>query len=417
MRRDPLTRYLAGHALTSPWSIEGCREPHNAGCVVIPALGESLRLFATLDSLARNPQQLRAEFLVLVVVNHRQDAPKPEKEDNLETLERLRAGGFPLRLALVDAAGPGLELPAKTGGVGLARRIGMDLALPLVAPDGILVCLDADTLVEPGYLAALSAHFRASREGGAVLPFCHQRGESAGEERAITLYELFLRHYVLGLERAGSPYAFHCVGSAMACTRGAYLKLGGMTTRSAGEDFYFLQQLKRTSGIAQVSGTVVHPAARSSHRVPFGTGKSIARILSEGEESQSFYRADCFRILGQWLGMVESGLKLTGGELLAAARLEHPGLAGYLEQAGFAPVWERLGRNAATPAALKVAFHGWFDALKTVRLIHHLSQSYPRCRAAEALPGLFQFCGVAPAQGELAQLHLLRGRQNRPHSN
>jgi hypothetical protein len=317
----------------------------------------------------------------------------------------------------VDAASPGLELPAKTGGVGLARRIGMDLALPLLPPDGIMVCLDADTLVEPGYLPAISEHFRTHREGGAVIPFRHQSGESGGEERAITLYELFLRHYVLGLQRAGSPYAFHCVGSAMACSAAAYLKMGGMNARSAGEDFYFLQQLQRTSGIAQVAGTTVHPAARSSHRVPFGTGKSIARILEQGEQSQSFYRTDCFRILGEWLAVVEEGTALSGGELLAAGARLDPELASYLELAGFPEVWERLSRNAGAPEALKVAFHGWFDALKTVRLIHHLSQSYPRCQADESLPELFRFCGVAPAQGELAQLNLLRAMQNRSHNN
>jgi hypothetical protein len=413
MSRDPLARYLAGRAITSPWRIEGGRGSDNAGCIVIPALGESQRLFATLRSLAENPQQLLSGFLVVVVVNHREDAPEAEKQDNRETLSRLRLAGIPLRLALVDAASGGLELPAKTGGVGLARRIGMDLALPLLPPGGIMACLDADTLVEPGYLQALSDHFRSSRAGGAVIPFCHQRGETPGEERAITLYELFLRHYVLGLTQAGSPYAFHCIGSAMACTASAYLKMGGMNGRSAGEDFYFLQQLKRTSGIAQVGGTTVHPSARSSHRVPFGTGKSISRILERGEESQTFYRADCFRILGEWLGIVEEGAALSAGELLAASAGVAPELAAFLGQTGFAQVWERLGENSGGPQRLKVAFHGWFDALKTVRLIHHLSHSYPRCRPDESLPALFRLCGVPPAQGEWAQLQELRAMQNR----
>ena len=417
MSRDPLARYLAGRAITSPWKLEVPPAKPWSGCVVIPALGESQRLFATLDSLAANPLQLLDDHLVVIVVNHREDAQQAEKDDNRETLRRLRLGGIPLNLALVDAASPGLELPVKTGGVGLARRIGMDLVLPLLAPGGIMVCLDADTLVEPGYLPAISNHFSANREGGAVIPFSHQLGETPGEERAITLYELFLRHYVLGLGQAGSPYAFHCVGSAMACTAAAYLKMGGMSARCAGEDFYFLQQLQRTSGIAQVAGTVVHPAARSSHRVPFGTGKSISRILEQGEESQSFYRADCFRILGEWLGLVRQGTALSGEELLAASAEIDPELACYLEQSGFAPVWERLGLNCASPEALTTAFHGWFDALKTVRLVHHLSLSYPRCRADLALPELFEFCGTPAAEGELAQLNLLRAMQNGPHSN
>jgi hypothetical protein len=410
--RDPLASYLEKRAITAPWRLEGEPASGFAGAVVIPALGESQRLFATLESLAANPPHLLERFLVAVVVNHREDASQLEKSDNAETLARLRYLDTPLRLCLVDAAGAGLELPEKTGGVGLARRIGLDLVLPRLAASGVMVCLDADTLVEPCYLQAISDHFASSRAGGAVIPFCHQQGSSPAEERAITLYELYLRHYVLGLENAGSPYAFHCVGSAMACTVKAYLKMGGMNSRCAGEDFYFLQQLQRTAGIAQLSDTVVRPSARSSHRVPFGTGKSISRIIAEGEESQTFYKVDCFRILGQWLSLVANGASLSALELLAASAAIDPQLAAFLSQAGFERVWERLRENSSGPGGLSVAFHGWFDALKTVRLVHHLSLSYPRGPACESLPPLLEFCGVPPRQGDLAHLQLLRGLQN-----
>ncbi|OGU04574.1 MAG: hypothetical protein A2075_10485 [Geobacteraceae bacterium GWC2_58_44] len=412
MKKEQLASYLAGRGITSPWRLEG--EPGHGfdGCVVIPALGESERLFGTLASLAANPARLLARFLVVVVVNHREDAPETEKRDNAETLARLKLLETPLRLAFVDAASDGVELGAKTGGVGLARRIGMDLALPRLEGNGIMVCLDADTLVEPDYLQAITSHFKNCGAGGAVIPFCHQQGATPAEERAILLYELFLRHYVLGLTQAGSPYGFHCVGSAMACTARAYLKMGGMNSRRAGEDFYFLQQLQRTAGIAQISGTTVRPSARSSHRVPFGTGKSISRILAEGEESQTFYRIECFRILGQWLSLVEREAALSAQELLAAGAALHPQLAAYLSQAGFERVWERLRENSKGPDGLRSAFHGWFDALKTVRLVHHLSLSYPRCRAGESIPALLQFCGAAPAHGESAQLQMLRAMQN-----
>jgi hypothetical protein len=345
-------------------------------------------------------------------VNHREDASEAEKDDNAKTLARLRLSHTRLRLAFVDAASDGLELGAKTGGVGLARRIGLDLALPRLSKNGIMVCLDADTLVEPGYLQAISNHFANCNAGGAVIPFCHQRGATEIEHRAITLYELFLRHYVLGLQQAGSPYAFHSVGSAMACTAQAYLKMGGMNSRRAGEDFYFLQQLQRTAGIAQLGGTTVHPSARSSHRVPFGTGKSISRILAEGEESQTFYRFDCFRILREWLSLVDRGTERSAQELLAASAKIDPQLACYLSQAGFEQVWERLRSNANGPDGLRSAFHVWFDGLKTIRLVHHLSLSYPRCLAGESLPELLQFCEVTAPEGESAQLKLLRLMQN-----
>ncbi|MBJ6723186.1 glycosyltransferase family 2 protein [Geomesophilobacter sediminis] len=406
-----LTKYVATRSVKGPWSIERCTGTGFAGAVVIPALSESERLFGTLDSLAANPPEMLERFLVLVVVNHREDATPQQKEDNRMTLERLRSWESPMNLAFIDAATPDRELPSRTGGVGLARKIGLDLALPRLAADGILICLDADTLVGPDYLRAISAHFTTSRCGGAVIPFRHQRGASEHEERAITLYELYLRHYVLGLDYAGSPYAFHTVGSAMACTARAYLRMGGMNSRCAGEDFYFLQQLKRTAGIEQVQGCTVHPAARSSWRVPFGTGKSIARLLAEGEDAVSFYRVECYEILKRWLEVAGQGLGQDGDALLEQAKEIHPMLGDYLADAGFPTVWDRLAANSKGADALTAAFHVWFDSLKTVRLIHHLSAALPRCRPEESVPHLLAKYGVDAPETESAQLEVLRHLQ------
>jgi hypothetical protein len=410
-----VTKYLQTRAIQGPWRIEGCADDSFAGAVVIPALAESERLFATLRSLAANPPEVLARFLVLVVVNHRQDAPAADKADNYRTLARLTsqaAALSSLRLAWVDAASPELELPNKGGGVGLARKIGLDLALTRLdhgtAPS-LLVCLDADTLVEPSYLPALVRHFRKSTAGGSAIPFRHQPGESPEEQLAIDRYELFLRHYVLGLRLARSPYAFHTVGSAMACTTAAYARSGGMNTRMAGEDFYFLQHVSRTAGVAPVTGTLVYPSPRPSHRVPFGTGRSVSRWLGGDDGAITFYQPDCFRILGQWLELVRTGLDTSTGELMAGARQVSPHLAEYLEEGRFTENWQGLRRNHPVPHRRLVAFHGWFDGLRTMKLIHHLSaRELPRCSPEEALPGLLRLAGAEPVAGTAAQLALLR---------
>jgi hypothetical protein len=415
VKRSPVAAYLQTRAIQGPWRIAGCGKDGFVGAVVIPALSESERLFATLASLAANPPEFLARFLVLVVVNHREDAPAADKDDNYRSLARLAAAAptLPsLRLAWIDAASPGLELSNKGGGVGLARKIGLDLALTRLdhgtAPS-LLVCLDADTLVEPSYLPALVSHFRESTAGGAAIPFCHQPGESPEEQLAIDRYELFLRHYVLGLRLARSPYAFHTVGSAMACTTAAYARSGGMNTRTAGEDFYFLQHVSRTAGIAPVTGTVVYPSPRPSHRVPFGTGRSVSRWLGGDDGAITFYHPDCFRILGSWLELVRTGLDTPAGELMAGAREISPHLAGYLEDGRFAEVWQGLRRNHPVPHRLLAAFHGWFDGLRTMKLIHHLSaRELPRCSPAEALPGLLLMAEADPVAGIGAQLALLR---------
>ncbi len=413
-----ITAYLSSRGVKGPWRMAG--DPGNgfSGAVVIPALAESARLLHTLRSLAENPPDALCRFLVLVVVNHREDASEEDKDDNLKTLELLSSAGreFPcLRLAWVDAASPGLELPRGKGGVGLARKIGFDLALPLLDPacaKPLLVALDADTLVQPDYLPAIIDHFNAAPEGGAVIPFRHQEGKTGMERDAITRYELFLRSYVLGLSLAGSPYAFHTVGSAMACTAGSYVRMGGMNTRVAAEDFYFLQHLKKTSGVSRVAGTCVHPSARASHRVPFGTGRSVSRMLSGEHGAVLFYHIDCFRILSAWLSLAESSLHATGARIRDDAREISPCLGDYLDSARFPETWEKLQRNAAGQDALRTAFHEWFDGLRTMKLVHLLSDGpLPRGNPEELLPPCLGWAGLSPIASPEEQLALLRSIQ------
>jgi len=393
--------YQTRHGVTGPWRIEGHvgRAFHTA--VVIPALTEHDNLPATLETLSANPAGLLEQTLILVVVNQRSDADDAEKDDNLATLAELP--GWKQRFGLeslhwVDAASPGRELPPKQG-VGLARKIGLDLALPHLdhrEGDPPLICLDADTLVQPDYLAAIATHFSISNAGGAAIPYRHRPAADPAGQAAIDRYELFLRVYVLGLELAGSPYAFHTVGSAMACTSSAYCAAGGMNRRLAGEDFYFLQQVHKTSGVASLTGTIVHPSPRSSRRVPFGTGRAVGDQLADGEGRLLFYQPVLFDILGEWLKCVTEYGAADGSMLLRRAGDISGQLREYLEQAGFRQAWDNLLRNNRDEKRLMASFHSWFDAFRTMRLMHHMTDNgHPRISPEQAVPPLLQRAGLA----------------------
>src|SRR5260370_15593309 len=123
-----------------------------------------------------------------------------------------------------------------------------------------------------------------------IYPFWH-RCESPPElADGMDRYELFLRSYVLGLADAGSPYAFHTLGSTVAVHTLAYAKVRGFPRRAAGEDFYLLNKLAKVGSIAQLDGAPLIIRGRRSHRLPFGTGAALNHILPgapPGDRSQT----------------------------------------------------------------------------------------------------------------------------------
>jgi hypothetical protein len=412
-----IATYLRKRAVLEPWRITGSPGQLFRAAVVIPALAEYANLRHTLQTLASNPPELLAQTLILVVVNQRCDASPAERADNLATLGALTHWKRDLgleHLHWVDAASSGIELPAKQG-VGLARKIGLDLALTRLdfsAGDPLLICLDADTLVQPDYLGAITTHFAVCNAGGAAIPFCHRPAGDRPGQAAIDRYELFLRVYVLGMELAGSPYAFHTVGSAMACRASAYTASGGMNRRQAGEDFYFLQQLHKTSAVAALSGTIVHPSPRSSHRVPFGTGRAVGDMLAPEGGELLFYQPQLFGIVGQWLMCVAEHGGADGYRLLERAGEISPHLQTYLEAAGFREAWDNLIRNNRDDQRLMGSFHGWFDAFRTMKLMHHLTDcAYPRIPAEKAVPALLARAGLAGHADLGGLIECMRGLQ------
>lgn len=349
--------------------------------VVIPASGELLYLPATLAALALNPPAILAETLVLAVVNNAAGASPERKEDNFQMLRLLRQRAIPgqekLRLYWIDAAAEGRELQH---GVGDARKTGMDAVLPFLdwAADPLILCLDADTLVEPGYLAAFKAAFAAHPEAaGAVMRFVHQTGTDAAEEAAIRAYENYMEHYVRMLSDAGCPYAYHAMGSAMACRASAYLRAGGMKPRNAGEDFYFLQSLRKLGTVIPVDASTVHPSARPSDRVPFGTGATV-RKLTAGNR-QYCHHADIFAMLKVLYRTVDTA----DVEILRALPLRFqetlpdPGII-FLQESGFGAAWAKITANTpATTGHLLAAFHTWFDAFRVMKFVHFCEERFP----------------------------------------
>lgn len=269
--------------------------------VVIPAYNERHSLPQCLGSLL-NADPLKQGVNVVVVVNHAANDLPDVKAASEELAQWCRVfansvNRSDFRILILEA----YDLDPKLKGAGLARKIGMDQALVCCVEngvkDGIIVSLDADTIVEQNYFVAIDGFFASGKHTACSIYFEHQMdegNESAFRSEAIALYELHLRYYRQALCASGFPFAIHTVGSAMACTVVAYAKAGGMVQKQAGEDFYFLHKLIRQGRFGELNSTTVFPSNRASTRVVFGTGATVHKMEQEGVLAYQSYNLQAF---------------------------------------------------------------------------------------------------------------------------
>jgi hypothetical protein len=383
--------------------------------LVIPVCAESEYLPSTLESFANNPVSELSDTLVFLVINN----PPPgtagasaKFAENQDTLRLLRNSHFPfqekLNLSWIDASGPGSEINPKEG-VGAARKIGMDTALEFLDFAGsspVIISLDADTSVEGNYLAAIKGYFLANQDkAGATINFEHQPGRTAEEDAAVISYELFMRYYVEGLRISQSPYAYHVLGSAMAFRAEDYVRAGGMRRRNGGEDFYFLQALRKTGSVGQIIDTTVHPSSRASDRVPFGTGPRISQIL-EAKGSLMFYNPEIFMLLKKLFSAVSL---LADADTLTTLKSLDGVTNQYLAENNFFHEWEKILKN--TPDKIEKvrwAFYTWFDAFRTLKFVHFCEGRYPEIPLMDAYVGLFgKSDTVLPEAAKISEKKLL----------
>ena len=426
-----LDTYLRNYSVGEKWNLIAQNTENISQVVIIPAYAEKENIFSTLASLALN-QPLSLEYsFILCVINNKKNSPASDIKNNQDTMECLEAllrkksvrkfsaerelyqlllilADSKLKLGYIDASSSGYEMPSNTGGVGMARKNGMDMALRLLRNRSLLpnliLSLDADTLVQNDYLFSINNYF-TSRIKTAIVAYEHQMPQNFEEQAAICCYEIFLRYWVLGLRYAKSPWAFHSIGSTIATSTEAYLQVRGMNKREAGEDFYFLNKLAKIGKIHYIKDICVYPSARSSTRVPFGTGKRIYRFLSGNRQEYLLYDPRIFVILAAWLELMKTSFEYAQEEILMKAERIHPLLKNLLESCGFASAWSNIRRNAKDEKTLIRQYNDWFDGFKTLKLINYFTREvYPQINMFEALERILSM------QGEGGNLNISFGQ-------
>lgn len=372
----PVKKYLQQYAEMETALLQNWPGNDYRHTLVIPCYRESADFLRHLRTLFS-----RHNLLLIVVVNQPVSVDGTPNAELLSTItgsgdNRWHNGNLSLRswgenggLLLVDRSSGERRLPPKQG-VGLARKIGCDLAAQLIEREFVrnrwIHSTDADAQLPSDYFSNLPD----SRQYSAALyPFIHERGNSP-VHRAVHLYEQALHYYVDGLHRAGSPWAFHTIGSILAISARHYCAARGFPKRAAGEDFYLLNKLGKLAPVAQLSDRApVRIAARLSDRVPFGTGPATAKIVSQLENGiePTWYAPQVFSELRDFLGeAVGATEQVSGNERWRDA----------LEELGWEKFLTHCRRQKLTGARKVSVFHHWFDAFRTLRFIHLMQHSW-----------------------------------------
>lgn len=365
-------------------------------CVCVPAYNESPKFIQRLISFLAS----QANTLAIVVLNQ-PDSEKQLVENNLHCKTYLQQQSECIwhkdylklhsisvtnsrkhsAMLLVDRFDQGLPIPKKQG-VGLARKIATDIALQLIEQQIIksqwIYSTDADTLLADNYFQ-LPDQSDSQSIAAFVLAYQHISGGDAAIDDATRLYEQRLKTYVDGLKFAGSPYAFNTVGSTLCINASHYAMVRGFPKRSAGEDFYLLNKLRKTGEVIELEQPTVQIESRVSHRTPFGTGPAVDEILSNQapSEAEIFYHPQLFaslKTLLQGFDDIASGFSINEKKLPSWQSVfadSEPTIKA-LELMDFNRALKHCSENSRDAKQFSMHLMQWFDGFRTLKWLHLL---------------------------------------------
>jgi len=381
-------------------------------CICIPCYQEE-DIGSTISSLM-NCVAIQGDVELIILINDSEEDNDQTKQQNLisyETCVSLRyscaENGLSLIPILVD------EIIVKKAGVGYARRLAMDEAARrfnvINSSRGIIACLDADTTVSENYLMEIVRFFEENQNLSACsIAFEHDlRSPDEKINSAICDYESHLRYFINMQRLIGLPFAYQTVGSAMAVTSRAYQKLGGMNSRKAGEDFYFLHKFIKNGLVGDLNSACVYPSARVSDRVPFGTGKAVGDILSS-RGSYETYNSQSFEDIHKLIVSLPLIFENDQGCFHILAQLSEP-LTTYLKKENFQEKIAEIRSNTSNYRSFRKRFFHWYDAFRLMKCLHFLrDMAYANIEVSIAIELLFSKLDLVISSDKYKNLHTLR---------
>ncbi len=345
--------------------------------VVIPCFNE-FNLIKTLDSL-RSCNKIKSSVEILIIINSSEDSRKEILDQNIKTLNETKTWiqenkDSSFRFFIIHEK----DLPGKSAGAGLARKIGMDQAVArfnqLNKDEGIIVSLDADSKVKSNYFTELEKHFtRYPRTNVVTTYFEHPVEGNEFDENiynAASIYELYMRYYKLSIGYTGFPYSYYTVGSCFAVRSNTYVKQGGMNRKQAGEDFYFLHKVFPLGNSYEINTTCVMPSSRISDRVPFGTGPMIQSIIDSNNKEFLTYNFSAFLELKIFFSGIRELFKIEKSDLEKIIRELPNCISKFLIDIKISEALKEINENSSNIKTFTKRFYNWFDAFRILKYLN-----------------------------------------------
>jgi len=355
--------------------------------VVIPCLNEP-DIIDLLKNLEDNNSTLN-KVIVIIIINSSINATSEIIQNNLYTYNKIlfyHSQNFKINFLPINI----INIPEKIAGAGFARKIGMNIASTFFNKnnkDGIIISLDADCKVEKNYLFEIENTFLKNNDISiGIIYFEHPiEGNEFPENiyKATTLYELHLRYHIEKLKYINFPYPYHTIGSCFAIKSSIYQKSGGMNTRKAGEDFYFLHKIFPLGKVVEINTTCVYPSPRISNRVPFGTGPTIKNII-KNKLNYTTYNPYSYEDLKKFFDSIDLLYK---NQIDFVVKNLNECLRNFLISNNFDKKIHEIKSNTSNFASFKKRFFNWFNAFKIIKYLNyvHNNNYYNKIDIIEAI--------------------------------
>lgn len=351
--------------------------------VVIPCFNET-ELIKSLEAL-KQCQLPPASAEVITVINCSESSDSEIKEINHQTYISAKAwadvnNSEKLKFHFIYTD----DLPRKSAGVGLARKIGMDEAVKrfhlLQKPGGIITGFDADSLCDENYLTEIYELFtRKPKTKAASIYYEHPLDseiQTLQINTGITQYELHLRYFYQALKYIRFPHAYHTIGSSFAVRADVYCMQGGMNKKQAGEDFYFLHKIIPLGNYEELNTTKVIPSPRPSDRVPFGTGAAINKYISNDTIELETYNFSAFRDIKIFIEKCSEFFKTDNhGANQIVKNLPLP-LNIFLQDNDFIEAYADMKKNSTELSTFEKRFFTWFNAFRIIRFLNIMHEKH-----------------------------------------